>query len=430
MRSSLAAVHGLGVLVLAVQAIPSVSASGLTAADLDKLEPAVARLVRETAAEADAHPGRAAAHGKLGMVYEANNLWPEARESYGRASALDPKNPAWRFRLAIAARETGDPAAALELLRQLETSESSTFPALRQRLGELLLESGDLAGARQQYRELMALAPEVPEGYVGVAETWLRERQFAQAAELLHTALALDPGYPVTHYLLGLAYRGLGRLEEAEREMKIGGGGAVRYLPDPLTNEIRSYAVNLSARLGEAGALLSAGRTEEAVTLLEEVVEDNPENLSALNNLAVAYMRSGELHRALQVLLRAREIDPGRFSTYLNLSSLAMRSGQSEEALEWADEAVERAPDQARTHATRAGVLASEGRFSEAVGSAARAAELDPGDLRAQLLLADLYLREKRFSEAKEALIRARALAPDHPLVIRFEERLKVGANP
>jgi Flp pilus assembly protein TadD len=98
--------------------------------------------------------------------------------------------------------------------------------------------------------------------------------------------------------------------------------------------------------------------------------------------------------------------------------------------LQWADEAVERAPDQARTHASRAGVLASTGRFSEAVGSAARAAELDPGDLRAQLLLADLYLREKRFSEAKETLIRARALAPDHPLVIRLEERLEAGAKP
>ena len=430
MRSSLAAVHGLGVLVLAVQAAPSFSAYGLSASDLDKLEPAVAGLVRETAAEVEAHPGRAVAHGKLGMVYEANNLWPQARESYGRASALDPENPDWRFRLAIAARETGDTNTALELLRELELAEPSAFPALRQRLGELLLESGDLAGARQQYRELMALAPEAPHGYVGVAETWLRERQFAPAAELLQTALELAPGYPVAHYLLGLAYRGLGRLEEAEKEMKIGGGGAVHYLPDPLTNEIRSYAVNLTARLGEAGALLAAGRTAEAVRLLEEVVEDNPQNLSTLNNLAVALMRMGELDRATEILLRARELDPGRFSTYLNLSSLAMRSGRPDKALQWADEAVDKAPDQSRTHAARAGVLAATGRFEEAVGSAERAAELDPGELRAQLLLADLYLREKRIPEAEQALIRARALAPDHPLVVRLEERLEAGVKP
>ncbi len=427
---SLAVVRGLGILLLAVQAMPSVSASGLAAPELDKLEPAVARLVRETTAEVEAHPGRAAAHGKLGMVYEANNLWPGARESYGRASTLDPENPVWRFRLAIGAREIGDPAAALELLRRLERSEHVAFPALRQRLGEILLESGDLAGARQRYLELMALAPEAPQGYVGVAETWLRERQFAQAAELLEAALALDPSYPVSHYLLGLAYRGLGRLEEAEQEMRIGAGGAVRYLPDPLTDEIRSYAVNLTARLGEAGALLAAGRAAEAVRLLEGVVEDNPQNLSALNNLAVAYMRAGEADRAREILLQARELDPGRFSIYLNLSSLAMRSGRPDEALRWADEAVERAPDQSRTHVARAGVLASSGRFGEAVGSAERAAELDPGDLRAQLLLADLYLREKRFPEAHEALERARALAPDHPLVMRLEERLTAGVEP
>jgi tetratricopeptide (TPR) repeat protein len=364
------------------------------------------------------------------MVYEANNLWPEARESYGRASTLDPENPAWRYRLAITARETGDPVTALELLRRLVMSEHTAFPAVRQRLGELLLESGDLAGARQQYLELMALAPEAPQGFVGVAETWLRQRQFAQAAELLETALALDPSYAVSHYLLGLAYRGLGRLEEAEQEMRIGAGGAVRYLPDPLTGEIRSYAVNLTARLGEAGALLAAGRAAEAVGLLEGVVEDNPQNLSALNNLAVAYMRAGEADRAREILLQARDLDPGRFSIYLNLSSLAMRSGRPDEALQWADEAVERAPDQSRTHLARAGVLASSARFAEAVGSAERAAELEPGDLRAQLLLTDLYLRERRFSEAKATLIRARALAPDHPLVVKLEARFEAGAQP
>lgn len=74
--------------------------------------------------------------------------------------------------------------------------------------------------------------------------------------------------------------------------------------------------------------------------------------------------------------------------------------------------------------------MATTGRFAEAVGSAERAAEIDPGDLRAQLLLADLYLREGRFTEAERTLVRARALAPDHPQVMRLEQRLQAGIEP
>jgi Flp pilus assembly protein TadD len=36
----------------------------------------------------------------------------------------------------------------------------------------------------------------------------------------LQRALAMDPNNPITHHLLGQAYRDLGKREDAERELK------------------------------------------------------------------------------------------------------------------------------------------------------------------------------------------------------------------
>jgi Flp pilus assembly protein TadD len=40
------------------------------------------------------------------------------------------------------------------------------------------------------------------------------------AVRALERALTMDPNNPVTHHLLGQAYRDMGRSEDAERELK------------------------------------------------------------------------------------------------------------------------------------------------------------------------------------------------------------------
>ncbi len=171
-RVPLAAITAMLGLALIASAAPGANArSGeevdpavVLPADPGRLEPDVAALVDDVAAEALADPGRAAAHARLGMVYEANNLWPEARDCYRRAVELEPPgNAVWRHHAAVATREAGDPALALDLLRALAKDAPDMAP-LRQRLGEALLETGDLGGARREFERLISLRPQAPEG--------------------------------------------------------------------------------------------------------------------------------------------------------------------------------------------------------------------------------------------------------------------------
>ena len=89
----------------------------------------------------DLDPADPERHGRLGLVYEANHLWEEARASFANARALDPGSAVWPLHEALAAEQLGDLDGAVELLAA-RADDFSYFAPLHHRLGHLLLEQG------------------------------------------------------------------------------------------------------------------------------------------------------------------------------------------------------------------------------------------------------------------------------------------------
>jgi tetratricopeptide (TPR) repeat protein len=422
------------------------------------LDPAVVRLVAELEASVAAEPDSAAAHADLGLAFEANLLWENALEAYARAANLEPSNPDYRLHVAIAQRETGDFEASLATLEKLVESHPDYAPAI-QRLGAAYLESGDGAGARRVFMSLVQLDSELPEGHAGLGDALLRDGETEMAIRQLEIALGLDPAYASAHYLLGQAYRSAGLVEPARRHLAYGQDAQPRFVMDPLSRRAPLYSVNVTSRIDQAMGYLGERRPDKAVALLQTVLADHPENVTVLNNLAIAYMHGGNLPKAQATLERALSVDDRKFSTYLNLSALAQRRNQPEEALRWADEAVVRGPDVARVHTTRAAALLRLRRMDDAIGSFEAALEADfreqepylalanlelrrgnaevsagysrralqvwPDLLPAYLLLSHATLELGNTDEAREAIGAVRALAPDHPQLAEFDQRLR-----
>ncbi|MGB7491201.1 MAG: tetratricopeptide repeat protein, partial [Thermoanaerobaculia bacterium] len=277
-----AAIHlTLAILVVSAGLLQAAGRPPVLPQNLDLLEPAVAELIRSAALEVEAEPDQAEAHGRLGMVYEANNLWPEAESCYENAAALDPRDYRWRYRLAVAGRQTGNLERSLELLQQLVTERPELAPA-HQRLALALLERGELAGARFHCQRLIELKPAAPQGYTGLANVHLLEGDAAGAVSLLESALRLQPEDRQAHYLLGLSLRALGRQDEASRELAMGLGATPSYLPDALDVEIARLGVNLTARIDQAERHLALGQAEAAAKVLENALRDHPDNLQVM----------------------------------------------------------------------------------------------------------------------------------------------------
>ena len=83
----------------------------------------------------------------------------------------------------------------------------------------------------------------------------------------------------------------------------------------------------------EAGALLRAGRAEDAARLYQQAVEANPRRADAHNNLAVALKAAGRISQAIESYRRAIKLDPGYVTARKNLARALRQIGAHEEAL-------------------------------------------------------------------------------------------------
>ena len=425
--------------------------------NLARLDPAVQALIRSKAVVAKAQPHDASAHGDLGLVYEANLLWPEARRCFETAAKLDPNEMPWQLHLALAHRQTGAPAEALERLRNL-AKKNPAASYLQQRLGQMLLETGDLNEAESAFRKLIDLAPNTAPGYIGLGDILLQKKDDQQAVPLLEKAVALEPNYKTAHYLLGTAYQRLGLQEKAEIELAQGLNASVRFLPDPASARVQQYAVNLTARLQQAQEALHQGNAQHAVQLLEEIRAQHSENVSLLNELAVAYMRLGQFNEAKELLRQAQQRPDGQYMTMINFSALLFRADQPQQALAYADSAIGLAPKMEQGYFSRSQALWRMNRYQEALASLQEALRLNPINSQSLSFAGDLFMKignhEKarasyqsalkldvkmlpalvglakanwelgRHAEAQDAFAQARSVAPEHPLVRRLEQQL------
>ena len=429
--------------------------------NLDGLDPAVADLIRRQLRVVEHDPDNGAAHGELGLIYAANNLWDPAHAALRTAAALDD-DYLWRFHGAVAAQQRGDVDGALAGSEALAASRPEFAPAL-ERLGDLQLASGNLQAAEAAYRRVVALEPESPEGYAGLGEVLLAGGDAAAAVVALEQALARDAEHRAAHHVLGNAYRRLGREQDSARHLALGTPATRSHLPDPYSARFLQYRVSLTDQTERGIALMVAGDMGEAEQVFRQTLAYHPDNLTLLNNLAIVVMRQDRLDESRALLERALAVDDAKFSTYTNLAAWALRDRNPQLALRYANQAVERAPDRFQTWFLRGRLLLSMERYEEAAAALAKSAELNLRYVDAHVFLGEAMIRLGRWAEAREAfeaalqvnpeqlrahagLVRvgiadkqielaARHLAvlklytPDHPEVRSYEEQLDAAAR-
>lgn len=347
---------------------------------LAELEPDVRRLVDRQVERTRAEPTSGLRHAELALIYEANEIWPAARDAYAAAIQLDPSQPLYRLHYAKAALESGDAAAYQERMKELAADTPRLAP-IQQRWGQVCLESGDLAAAESAFEAVIEMEPKAAEGYAGLADVRIRQGDVDAAVTLLERAVQLDPSYRVAHFLLGGAYRQQGKLQEAARHLQLGQDAKVRYLPDDLSERATKFAVTVRGRHTRALKHLMARQFPEATELLEAALRVDPNHVPILNALAGTYMQTGKPEAALELLQRAKQLDDRDSTTYINLASWYLFHNQLDEAQRLADGAVERGPQVASAHRIRLDALLRSRKYEEAREAARQALEAVPQDV-------------------------------------------------
>lgn len=362
---------------------------------IEKLDSALVALIEQQLDVVRSAPRNAGAHATLGLIYEANNLWPEARQCYETAHALDPAEPMWAHHAAIAAGASGDFDGALALLRE-GTGVYPDFAPIHHRLGEALLRTGAFEEAVGAFQRTTATAPNHVAGYVGLGDVNLRLKRPERAIEFLEHAVKLDPQDKKARYLLGAAYRNVGRNDEARKLMILGSDGRTRFISDAWSARLHRYKVSLLVALETSAEHRAAGRMEAAMRVLEDAMAFHGDEVDLLSRLGAMYLEVLRTDDALRIFLRADEIDPSNLSICINLVTCYQRLERYDDALRVADRAVKLGPKVWQAHFNRAVALMRLERWNEARASLEAAQNLSPNNPAVLEQLDKLQQQERR----------------------------------
>ena len=279
------------------------------------------------------------------------------------------------------------------------------------------------AQARQMYEKAIALDPQYAEAYEWLSVTYFEEwvwhwgadpQTLAHQFEFAQKAVALDDSLPTAHWGLSEAYALQQQYDQAiaegERAIALDPNNADSYavLAQTLTFAGRpEEAIRLEAQamrlnphsppwylsaLGTAYRL--TGRYAEAITTLQEVINQSPNHMFAHFELATSYWlqwvsQQGPTDQTLEPakaeVQRALALNDSLPWSHITLGYIYLNQRQYDQALAEMERAVALAPNEAISYAALAVVLGDMGRAEEALQAAGQALQMKP-------LILDLHL--------------------------------------
>ena len=355
-----------------------------------------------------AAPGNPRLYQQLAEFYGRRNQWQEASEAYVQALQASPRN---NFDLKVGYASSlmniGGVRNAMKARDQLR--EALLTRVTDQRAIYLLAEAerlaGDLDASETTARHLIELNRNSTRGYVALAET-LEERQRYQAVvDLLAPVVegfrssassAASLGALLPH--LGFALQELGKTGDAvkvfEENVKLSpaDAGALRQLGEAQL-AAKDYAAAAQtahaaratrpddlrlARL-EAQALRQAGKVDQGLALLQEIVQRRADDPAAYIILAQGYSDANRGPQAVQLLRDAQARFPGESSIAFELGAEFDRQKKFADAEAAFRQLIAREPENAAALNYLGYLLADRGeRLDESVSLVQRALNVEP----------------------------------------------------
>jgi len=350
--------------------------------NLSSLDPELAGLVSDLAEQAVQGDCDAEARTRLANVYEANNMYSLAVETYAQLLDRDPDDGVVWFRYAMCLEREGNLDQAISAMDRSIALEPE-FAASRWRQADWLLSAGDLERAGSRIDESLGLDPRDRSALLLKAK-WFSVLGDSEAAiELIRErGLEQGPNAAYARYLLGMAYRQLGQLEQAEA-LLTGVSNVRPAWSDAWSQEIAKHQIGLGRLRSRSTAHVKQGRWEQAIPLLTRLLEGEPGDVTGWNTLGICYLKLRQIVPAVAAFRKALALNEQHFGSNLNLSMALLEQSESEptvlkEAARLARRACELRPDAGMSREGYARILFQMNRKAEARAAFLTAFRLDP----------------------------------------------------
>jgi tetratricopeptide (TPR) repeat protein len=153
---------------------------------------------------------------------ETQGKWEEAAAEYRKILEVNPMLPGIHARLGrvllSGQQPTADAVAQAKKNFEDELSIDPNNAGAEYVLAELAKDDNDFSTAIRHYTRATKIDAGFAEAYFGLGSALVATKQFADAIAPLETYEKLAPDSPSGHFQLALAYNGVGRKEDANRE--------------------------------------------------------------------------------------------------------------------------------------------------------------------------------------------------------------------
>lgn len=236
-----------------------------------------------------------------GMVFYEQGKMTEASVAFAKAVTQDPKDQEAQQMEGISLFRLGKSAEALPLLEQAHGSVPNANVDPNYVLGLCYMDTRRYDDARKAFADQYGFPPESAPAYLLAARMLLRRDYLPLAEESARKALALKPGLPRAHFLLG-------------------------------------------------EVALARGRSADAIAEFEQEGELDPLDGAVYERLGDAYLRNGDFNRAQQALDRAVLLEPNVNIPFILLGKVLLKQQNSLMAKMYLEHALKIDPNNYMAH--------------------------------------------------------------------------------
>jgi tetratricopeptide (TPR) repeat protein len=170
-------------------------------------------------------PNSYQAHELNAEALELQGRWDQAAKEYQGILQRNPGLPGIHFRLArlLLSKPNPGPTMAADAKKELdeELKINPNNPPAEYILGEMARQNQQWDEAVEHFSRAARLDPSFGDAFLGMGTSLVASKKFPEAIAPLESAVKLQPGNPIAHYNLAMAYSRTGRKMDAGREFAI-----------------------------------------------------------------------------------------------------------------------------------------------------------------------------------------------------------------
>jgi tetratricopeptide (TPR) repeat protein len=337
-------------------------------------------------------PKLAGALTERGVIFADAEKWQQAMEMFRRATEAAPELPSAHLWLGDMLLRTGDFAGAgteFSTVLRLDPGNSGAC----QGQGLVAIQEGDFDRAAEAFRQALAIRPGYVDAEEGLAHALTRAHKWQEAADLLRKLVAARPDSSADAVDYGTALARLGDRTAAEAQFS-----RARQLSDQELILLRAKGEN-----NWGITLRSEHRNEEAAAAFRQALADDPEFCEARDNLGGVLWIQNDAAAAMPEFQTAVHCNPQLASAHNNLGTALLYSSHNlDGATSEFRTAVALKPGFALAHLNLGKALAANQKLAEAEPEFRTAIALEPEQAAAHVGLG-LVLAERRNGMTPEA---------------------------